>query len=137
MKQSLFPLAVAAALAVSPVSARDIHEAPPTGFKKVSALVQLPDYIPGLGTLYLDPATAPVGPYLGYDKSGKLINVIYMVPLKQLDERTSFPNLGGAVAGLRVDHTEVTFNAGHPGMMEPHYHVTQWLIPHSSQDKLP
>jgi hypothetical protein len=75
MKQSLFPLAVAAALAASPAPAADTHQAPPASFKKVSALVHLPDYIPGLGTLYLDPATAPLGPYLGYDKSGKLVNV--------------------------------------------------------------
>lgn len=136
MKQSLFPLAVAAALAASPVPAADIHTAPPASFKKVSSLVHLPDYLPGLGTLYLDPATAPVGPYLGYDKSGKLANVTYMIPLKQIEERKAFEDLGQAAAGVKIDHTDVTFNPGHPGMMEAHYHITLWLIPRSAQEKM-
>ena len=33
---------------------------PPANFKKVSALVRLPDWLPGLGTLYVDPASLPV-----------------------------------------------------------------------------
>ena len=130
-------MAVAAALAAPVGFAGEVQQVPPAAFKEVSALTQLPDYIPGLGTLYLNPATALVGPYLGYDKSGKIINVIYMVPLHQLQERKGFENLGAAVSGLKVDHIEVTFNPGHPGMMEPHYHVTEWLIQKSAQDKLP
>lgn len=136
MKQSLFSLAVAAALAATPAIAADIHKAPPEGFKKVSSLVHLPDYIPGLGTLYLDPATAPVGPYLGYDKSGKLVHVTYMIPLKQIEARKGFADLGQAAAGVKIDHTDVAFNPGHPGMMEAHYHITQWLIPRSAQEKM-
>ena len=38
---------------------------PPANFKKVSTLVRLPDWLPGLGTLYVDPASLPAGPYLG------------------------------------------------------------------------
>lgn len=137
MTRSLFLVAVAAALAAPAASAQDIHKAPPpTEFKKVSSLVQLPDYLPGLETLYVDPATLPVGPYLGYDKSGKLVNVTYMVPLKQIDERKAFEGLGHAAAGLRIDHSDVVFNPGHPGMMEPHYHITEWLIPKSVQEKM-
>ena len=38
-------------------------KAPPGGnFKKVSSLVSLPDFVSGLGTLYVDPATLPQGP---------------------------------------------------------------------------
>jgi peptidoglycan hydrolase-like protein with peptidoglycan-binding domain len=40
-------------------------KAPPGGeYKKMGSLFQLPDFFPGLGTLYVDPATLPVGPYL-------------------------------------------------------------------------
>lgn len=136
MNRSLFSLAVAAALAASPALATDIQKSPPAHFKKVSSLVHLPDYIPGLGTLYLDPATAPVGPYLGYDKSGKLVNVTYMIPIKQIEERKGFEGLGQAASGVKIDHTDVVFNPGHPGMMEAHYHITLWLIPRSAQDNM-
>lgn len=109
-------------------SAVDITKSPPAKFKKVSTLVKLPDFIPGMGTLYVDPSTLPVGPFLGYNRSGKLVNVIYMVPLKDLEAHKNFDALGGAATGLKVDHTAIEFNPGHPGVEEPHYHVTQWLI---------
>jgi hypothetical protein len=101
---------------------------PPAKFKKVSTLVKLPDFIPGMGTLYVDPATRPVGPFLGYDPGGKLVNIIYMVPLKDLEAHKNFDVLGGAAKGHKVDHTAIEFNPGHPGVEEPHYHITQWLI---------
>jgi hypothetical protein len=98
----------------SPALATDIQKTPPAHFKKVSFLVHLPDYIPGLGTLYLDPAAAPVRLYLGYDRSGKLVNVTYMIPLKQIEERKGFEGLGHAASGVKIDHTDVVFNPGHP-----------------------
>ena len=52
------------------VSAAGIATSPPASFKKVSSLVKLPDFVPGLGTLYVDPATLPVGPFLGYNHKG-------------------------------------------------------------------
>ena len=54
------------------VSAADVTTTPPAKFKKVSSLVKLPDFVPGLGTLYVDPATLPIGPFLGYNHKGKL-----------------------------------------------------------------
>jgi hypothetical protein len=123
-------LALGASLAMmSPVvSAADITTSPPASFKKVSSLVKLPDYLPGLGTLYVDPATLPVGPFLGYDRKGKLVNITYMVPLKDLDGHKNFEALGGVAAGVKLDHTAIQYNPGHPGVEEPHYHVVQWLI---------
>ena len=54
---------------------------PPGGdYRKVSELVKLPDFLPGLGTLYVQPATLPAGPFLAYDRGGKLVSTIYMVP---------------------------------------------------------
>ena len=114
---------------------KNILSTPPADFKKVSTLVKLPDYLPGMGTLYVDPKTLPAGPFLGYDKSKRLVNVIYMVPLKQIDEHKAFTNLGSAAAGLKVDHTDIEFNPGHPGVEEPHYHVTEWLISHAEHEK--
>lgn len=109
-------------------SAADITTSPPAKFKKVSTLVKLPDFLPGMGTLYVDPATLPVGPFLGYNHKGKLVNIIYMVPMKDLEAHKNFDALGGATKDMKVDHTAIQFNPGHPGVEEPHYHITQWLI---------
>jgi hypothetical protein len=44
-------------------------KAPPGDeYKKVSSLVQLPNFLPGLGTLYVKPDTLPAGPFLAYDR---------------------------------------------------------------------
>jgi hypothetical protein len=103
---------------------------PPATFKKVSTLVRLPDWLPGLGTLYVDPASLPAGPYLGYNHNGELVNVTYMISSKDLDQHKDWNDLGQKIANLdlKVDHTSVNFNPGHPGLQEPHYHITQWLI---------
>jgi hypothetical protein len=116
-------------LLVSPaVSAAGITTSPPASFKKVSSLVKLPDFLPGLGTLYVDPATLPVGPFLGYNHKGELVNITYMVPLKDIDGHKNFEALGTVAAGVKLDHTDIQYNPGHPGVEEPHYHVVQWLI---------
>ncbi len=104
-----------------------VQTAPPGGnFQKVSALVPLPDFLPGMGTLYVDPKTLPVGPFLAYDREGKLVSSIYMVPVKDLEAKKSFNDLG--VAKEKVDHVDLYYNAGHPGVAEPHYHVVLWYV---------
>jgi hypothetical protein len=101
--------------------------APPSGaYKKVSTLVPLPDFIPGLGTLYVDPTTLPAGPFLAYDHQGKLVSSIYMIPLQEMNDKKAFSDL--KVAHGRVDHVDIVFNAGHPGVAEPHYHVILWYV---------
>ena len=77
-------------MAAPVVSAADVAASPPANFKKVSSLVKLPDFLPGLGTLYVDPSTLPIGPFLGYNHQGKLVDIMYMVPLKDLDARKNF-----------------------------------------------
>ena len=135
--QQLFVAAFASLclmLAAGTASAADIHSKPPANFKKVSSLVKLPDYLPGLGVLYVDPSTLPVGPFLGYDKHGKLVNVTYMVPLKDLDAHKNFETLGSKLGDLKINHTDFVYNPGHPGVEEPHYHVIQWLVTKQRQE---
>lgn len=111
----------------SPDSAAAQGTAPPSGaYKKVSTLVPLPDFVPGLGTLYVDPATLPAGPFLAYDHQGHLVSSIYMIPLKDMNAHKAFDGL--KAAHERVDHVDIVFNAGHPGVPEPHYHVIVWYI---------
>jgi hypothetical protein len=103
-----------------------LNAPPPTPFAKVSELVPLPDFLPGLGQLWVDPATLPAGPFLGYDREGRLVATIYMVPIDDLEAGTNFDNLANP-AGT-VDHVDVYYNAGHPGVEEPHAHVVLWHV---------
>lgn len=101
--------------------------APPGGaFQPVSELVELPDFLPGIGTLYVDPATLPAGPFLAYDREGKLVSSIYMIPLSAMNEQQSFNGLD--VAAAKADHVDIYYNAGHPGVAEPHYHFVVWTV---------
>jgi hypothetical protein len=62
MPRILGVLAACAALLLSalPAVAQNVEKAPPGGaYKKVSELVKLPDFLPGLGTLYVDPKSLP------------------------------------------------------------------------------
>ncbi len=128
----LLALAAAVLLSALPLLAQNTGENvnPPAGFKKVSTLVHLPDWLPGLGTLYVNPASLPTGPYLGYNHNGQLVNVVYMIPIKDFDQHKSLNDLGEKVAemGLKVDRTSVQYNPGHPGLQVPHYHIIEWLI---------
>jgi hypothetical protein len=101
--------------------------APPGGdYKKVSELVKLPEFLPGLGQLYVDPATLPAGPFLAYDHDGKLVSTVYMIPVEDLTPDKKFDDL--ASPGGAVDHVDVYFNAGHPGVETPHAHVVLWHV---------
>jgi len=114
-------------LCASPDTAAAQSKAPPGGaYKEVSTLVPLPDFIPGLGTLYVDPKTLPAGPFLAYDHQGKLVSSIYMIPLKDMNAQKAFSDL--KVAHERADHVDIVFNAGHPGVAEPHYHFIVWYV---------
>jgi peptidoglycan hydrolase-like protein with peptidoglycan-binding domain len=102
-------------------------KAPPGGdFKKLSSLAQLPDYFPGLGTLYVDPTTLPAGPFLAYDHQGNLVSSVYMIPLKDLRAGQAFNTLAAATA--KTDHVDIYYNNGHAGVPEPHYHIVLWYV---------
>lgn len=114
-------------LSASPTTAAAQRKAPPGGaYQKVSTLVPLPDFVPGLGTLYVVPATLPAGPFLAYDHQGNLVSSIYMIPLKDMNAQKGFSDL--KAAHEPVDHVDIVFNAGHPGVAEPHYHVIVWYV---------
>jgi hypothetical protein len=121
-----------AALIAAPAWAQNVEHAPPGGaYKKVSELVKLPDFLPGLGTLYVDPKTLPAGPFLAYDHQGKLVSTIYMIPLKEISAQKKFDDL--AAPGGKVDHVSLYYNAGHPGVPEPHYHIVLWHVPKAQE----
>ncbi len=129
----LAPALVLAGLLGSPaIAAQDITKAPPAApYQKVSSLVKLPDFIPGLGTLYVDPSTLPEGPFLAYDHQGRLVSTIYMVPLKDIDGHKKIDNL--KAPGGRVVSVDMYYNAGHPGVAEPHYHIVLWHVQNGEQ----
>ena len=122
------------ALAVTTVTAcahnapEDVGHAPPAGdYQPVSELVPLPEFIPGMGKLYVQPETLPAGPFLAYDRTGKLASTIYMIPLEDMEAHTDFSDL--AAPGRTVRGVDVVYNAGHPGVAEPHYHIILHHLP--------
>jgi hypothetical protein len=126
------PLAAALLTGAAPVLAHDLDKAvatspPASPYQQVSKLVKLPDFIPGLGQLFVDPSTLPAGPFLAYDKKGALVSTIYMIPVADLNSEKRFDNL--AVPGTTVDHVDIYYNAGHPGVEVPHAHIVLWHVP--------
>ena len=124
--RTAFAVTAAAALAFAVPGSAQTHASPPAPYQAVSALVDLPDSIPGMGVLYVEPATLPAGPFLAYDREGGLVSSVYMIPLAAMNEQQNFEGL--AVGDGDVDHVDIQYNAGHPGVAEPHYHVTLWYV---------
>lgn len=113
----------------------DFAKSPPAGaYKAVSSLVKLPDFLPGLGQLFVDPATLPAGPFLAYDRDGALVSTVYMLPVEDLNPDKRFEDL--AAPGGNVDHVDVYFNAGHPGVEKPHAHVVLWHVPAAEEARV-
>jgi hypothetical protein len=125
-----------AALAMPAMAADQVEKAPPSGaYKKVSELVKIPDFLPGLGQLYVDPKTLPAGPFLAYDREGRLVSTVYMLPIEDLSNKDKrFDDL--AAPGGKVDHVDVYFNAGHPGVEKPHAHVVLWHVPKADEQRV-
>jgi hypothetical protein len=129
-------VALTAALAMPAMAADQVEKAPPSGaYKKVSELVKIPDFLPGLGQLYVDPKTLPAGPFLAYDRDGRLVSTVYMLPIEDLSNKDKrFDDL--AAPGGKVDHVDVYFNAGHPGVEKPHAHVVLWHVPKAEEQRV-
>src|SRR4051812_3079387 len=110
----------------------DLSQSPPAApFKAVSGLVKLPDFLPGMGQLFVDAKTLPAGPFLAYDHDGKLVSTIYMIPVEDLQGKKKFDDL--KATGGTVDHVDMYYNAGHPGVEKPHYHIVLWHARPGSQ----
>ena len=135
----ILPLAALVGALAFPVLAHEVPaevaKSPPAGeFKAVSSLVKLPDFLPGMGQLFVDPASLPAGPFLAYDHDGALVSTIYMLPIKDLNPEKRFEDL--AAPGGDVDHVDVYYNAGHPGVEEPHIHVVLWHVPAADEARV-
>ena len=132
-------LALAAAT-LAAANAQDLTtEPPPAPWVNASSILELPDFVPGAGALYVDPVNAPVGPWLAYGTDGTLVEVLFMVPVSEMTSGVDWDDLAAgllAQLGLTVDHVDVTFNGGHPGMAEPHYHVRLAFVDHAAQGRL-
>src|SRR5690625_2400639 len=85
---------------IAAIAAEDtVATAPPdVPYKAVSTLVTLPDFIPGLGQLFVDPDTLPAGPFLGYDHDGQLVSTTYMIPLSMINEDFNLTSLDAPAA---------------------------------------
>lgn len=135
MKKLALALVVTMASSACAMAAADVAKSPPAApYQQVSKLVKLPDFLPGMGQLFVDPATLPAGPFLAYDHDGKLVSTIYMLPIKDLNPDRRFDNL--AAPGGNVDHVDVYYNAGHPGVEVPHAHVVLWHVPVADQARV-
>ena len=133
--KALLSTVLASSLVCFAAPALPQEQAPPAEpYKKVGELVTLPDFLPGLGQLYVDPATLPAGPFLAYDHDGKLVSTIYMVPVEELNPDKTFNDL--AVPGTDVDHVDIYFNAGHPGVEKPHAHIVLWHVPAADEARV-
>lgn len=136
MKRVLLTMGLAMILA-SPALAdgADVSKSPPGGdYKAVSQLVKLPDFLPGMGQLFVDPKTLPAGPFLAYDHDGKLVSTIYMIPFEDLQAKKEFEAL--PAPGGKVDHVDVYYNAGHPGVEKPHAHIVLWHVSKEDEAKV-
>jgi hypothetical protein len=112
-----------------------VPKAPPGGnYRKVSELVRFPNFFPGLGTLYVQPETLPTGPFQAYDREGNLVSTIYMVPISDLEARKMFDEL--EASPVPVNHVDMYYNSGHPGVEEPHYHIILWHVSSEQAENL-
>jgi hypothetical protein len=49
-----------------------------------------------------------------------------MIPLKDFDGQKTIDDL--PAPGGSVDHASLYYNAGHPGVAEPHCHIVLWHV---------
>ena len=122
-----------AATRTATVAAGQLLNGPPgPPYEKISKAIKgLPDFIPTIGEVYVNPKDLPDGPYLGYSRDGKLLDTVYMIPIKEFNAHANVSELT-APAG-QVDHVSIYFNPGHAGIPEPHYHIVLWHVPKSEE----
>jgi hypothetical protein len=57
-----------------------------------------------------------------------------MLPVEDLNPDKRFEDL--AIGTSAVDHVDVYFNAGHPGVEKPHAHVVLWHVPAADEARV-
>lgn len=98
-------------------------------------MAKLPDLLPRLAQLYIDPKTRPVGSFLAYDRNGGHASAAYMLPVEDLTNKDRrFDDL--AALGGKVDHVDGSFNACHPGVEKPHVRVALWHMSEGDETRL-
>jgi hypothetical protein len=122
------------ASAQSPATPKNV----PSGYVNVHTLVQLPEFIPGMGALYVNPKNVPTGPWIAYGKNGNPIDVMFMIPISKMDAHQNWDNLPGVgdllkELGVTVNHVDIMYNPGHPGLPVPHYHFMLVFVSHSAE----
>ncbi|SFN91654.1 hypothetical protein SAMN04487859_11150 [Roseovarius lutimaris] len=114
-------VAASASLAIAHDNEALLHAPAGEPYVQVSDVLPLPAFLPGLGTLFVAPDTLPAGPFLAYDHDGKLSATVYMTPLDDLQNGTSYDDL--IIGSHEVSSVDIYYNAGHPGVDKPHAHV--------------
>lgn len=96
MKKLILAVAFTAGSSLCAMAADEVTKAPPAAlYEQVSKLVKLPDFLPGMGQLFVDPTTLPAGPFLAYDHDGKLFrNLLAVIEsgLRLAEARADEPN---------------------------------------------
>jgi hypothetical protein len=54
-----------------------------------------------------------------------------MIPLKDIDAHKKIEDL--KAPGGKVVSVDMYYNAGHPGVEEPHYHIVLWHVANGEQ----
>jgi hypothetical protein len=120
-------IAGAFTLATVPAQAQTLEKAPPGGnYKKPANWSNCPISCRAWARSTSMPGPCRLVPFLAYDHDGKLVSTIYMIPAEDLQAKKKFDDL--QAAGGTVDHVDMYFNAGHPGVEKPHYHVVLWHV---------
>ena len=71
---------------------------------------------------------------LAYDHDGQLVSTIFMIPVTDFNPDKTFDNLSSP--GGNVDHVDIYFNAGHPGVEVPHAHFVLWHVPAADEARV-
>jgi len=125
MTKSLQTFAIIACVGLASCSPYK-HEPPPAPYTQFAPLAPgYPAFAPGLGTVYVEPVTRPIGPYRSYDHNGKLVATIYMVPVSMLGEGLKIVSNEPTPP---VDHWQIHYVKQMHGVDGPHYHITLWHV---------
>lgn len=83
-------LTVSASFALAHDTEAFMESPPGEPYVQVSDVLPLPEFLPGLGTLFVVPDTLPAGPFLAYDHDGQLSATVFMTPLEALSSGTAY-----------------------------------------------